>query len=112
MKPNYDKIYTNIIQELGRYEGNKITCLLNKKDKNALDVIKLNELLFEPQTKNANKCNHRHRAYDIDAISEILKYQKQHNLNNSQLACHFKISRTTIQNWKRKLMMFNAVDFE
>ena len=34
-------------------------------------------------------------------ILEILQYQKNNNLNNNQLADHFKLSRNTITKWKK-----------
>lgn len=101
MKPNYDKIYKSIIIKLGLYGKKEITYLLNKKDKSVLDILKLNELLFGIQTKEAKKLNHKYRAYDEKTVRYILDYQKHKKLTNKKVAELFGISRTTITKWHK-----------
>ncbi|WP_419867928.1 helix-turn-helix domain-containing protein [Chryseobacterium sp. CT-SW4] len=98
-QPNYKKIYTDIINK--KYPEKLTTCktLLLKNKLSFLDVIKLNQKIFgNNETLSGNQ---RHRSYDVKTIFEILDYQKKHNLNNSQLAIHFKLSRNTVAKWKK-----------
>lgn len=99
-KPNYRKIYEDMIRikfpdKLGDYQG-----VLSKKELSALDVIKLNASLFGTFREEVN-INGRHRSYSRSDIFEILDYQKKRRLNNSQLALHFGLSRNTVAHWKK-----------
>lgn len=66
-----------------------------------MEVIKLNQLIFDQINKNAEIVNQRHRSYNIHDIKQILEYQKINKLNNTQLATHYKLSRTTVAKWKK-----------
>ena len=98
---NYKKIYQDILDM--KFPEKKEQCLsvLNKKELSMLDVIDLNQKIFGKSDKQTNIFNQRHRSYDKSAILEILEYQTVNNLNNSELAKHFKISRNTITKWRK-----------
>ncbi|MBB4807868.1 hypothetical protein HNP38_003184 [Chryseobacterium defluvii] len=99
--PDYKRIYHDII--IKKYPDKKDKCqlLLEKQDLSALDIIKLNSLIFG---KTNREFNQRYKSYSRSAIREILKYQAENNLNNTQLAHHFKLSRNTVTKWKRLLL--------
>lgn len=102
-KPDYRKIYSDIIEM--KYPEKKEACkdILSKKALNSLDIIRLNRLVFGIRNKEANNFNQQHRSYDRTAIIEILEYQQNHKLNNIQLANYFKISRNSVTKWKRMI---------
>lgn len=99
--PDYKRIYNDIL--IKRYPQKKKICrgILEKEKLSALDVIKLNSLIFETKNKEASIFNQQHRSYDKSAILDILNYQKKNNLNNTQIALHFKLSRNSIARWKK-----------
>lgn len=97
-RPFYHRIYTDLI--IKKYPEKIEECknILSKKELSFLDIISLNEKIFG---NNKEFDNQRLRSYNEDAIFRILEYQKKHNLNNSQLAIHFKLSRNTVARWKK-----------
>ena len=68
-----------------------------------MDVIHLNDTLFRNKSKKTQEIDQTHRSYDKNTINWILNYQEKHQLNNTQLANHFKLSRNTVTNWKKLL---------
>ncbi|MFY7845263.1 MULTISPECIES: transposase [Chryseobacterium] len=97
-KPNYKQIYNDLLME--KYPQKKQLCesLLLKDELSFMDVIKLNNLIFG---NNNNSVNQKFRSYNKESIMEILEYQKKNNLNNHQLASHFKMSKNTVSKWKK-----------
>lgn len=101
--PDYKKIYSDIITRKYPEKRERCSYYLLKKELNSMDIIKLNDIIFE----NDDRQKHTpHRSYDMNTILEILNYQKKNNLNNSQIALHFKISRNTITKWKRDIRAY------
>ena len=96
VKPNYQKIYQDIIK---RNFPEKIeqTKKLLKKNMNVLDIMKVSEIL------NANKTveNQKHKSYDLNSVLEILKFQQKNNYTNTYTADKFKISRNTVAKWRK-----------
>lgn len=97
--PDYRMIYKDIIQVkfpelLPEYEG-----LLQKEYLNFFEIKALNERLFGVKNKEQQLLEHRYRSYDKQTILRMLRYQKEHKLNNSQLVNHFKLSRNTVTHW-------------
>lgn len=74
--------------------------ILEKETLSELDVIKINSIIFTGN-KSIEQFNSKLKAYHKTTILEILQYQKNNNLNNNQLADHFKLSRNTITKWKK-----------
>lgn len=78
---------------------------LRKKELLVLDIIKLNQLIFENNNKETEVFNQRHRSYSRSDIFQILDYQKKYKYNNTQLANHFKLSRNTVAKWKKMFLV-------
>ena len=99
-QPDYKKIYADIIKR--RFPEKSIDCkaLLQKEELSTLDIITLNKKIFGNSGKDYEIFNQRHRSYKPSSIKYILNYQKKNNLNNTQLALHFKLSRNTIAKWR------------
>ncbi|MEI3791144.1 MULTISPECIES: helix-turn-helix domain-containing protein [unclassified Chryseobacterium] len=102
--PDYKRIYTDLINE--KYPDKKEACrtILSKKTLSILDVIACSNILTDKEDKNTLIFNQKHRFYDKQSILEILNYQEKYGYNNAQLARHFKLSRNTVANWKKKLI--------
>ncbi|MDH0658616.1 helix-turn-helix domain-containing protein [Empedobacter sp. GD03865] len=99
--PNYKRIYSDILTK--KYPEKKEVCSqINKKENlSVLDIISLNEKIFGTNPSH----NQKLRSYFKSDIIKILDYQKKHNLNNSQLASHFNLSRNTVAKWKKKFLV-------
>lgn len=69
-----------------------------------MDVITLNSKIFNLNDKDTLTFNQKHKSYDEQTILEMLNYQQKHELNNVELANHFKLSRNTIAKWKKCYM--------
>ena len=99
-KPNYKQIYTDILDT--KYLAKKENCkdILKKEELSAMDVLELNKRIFG-ETGNENQ---RYRSYSKSDILEILDYQDENQLNNVELANHYRLSRNTVAKWKRQFM--------
>lgn len=100
-EPDYKKIFTDIILKKGRKPDRKSLQILKKKNLTTLDVLLLNDLIFNTNCRQTDIFNQKHRSYSEEAILKILNYQKTNRLNNVQLANHFKLSRNTVTKWKK-----------
>lgn len=100
LKPDYKKIYTDI---LAKYPERRALCkeILCKENLSEVDIINLNQKIFGLPDKETKIFNQRHRSYTKPSILTILDYQQKYKLNNVQLAHKFNISRNTITKWKR-----------
>ena len=98
-KPNYKKIYMDIIAD--KFPDKQTLCnpILSKATLSTLDVIKLNSIIFNQSPKNST--NGKLKMYDKETIQSILNYQTVNNLNNIEVAKHFNLSRNTISKWKK-----------
>ncbi|WP_300669955.1 helix-turn-helix domain-containing protein [Soonwooa sp.] len=99
--PNYHKIFRDIIAHDFPNIGEDCESILSKASLNSQDVINLNQKIFNSKNDRTSE-NPKFRSYDLQTIREILKYQRKHELNDTQLAIHFSISRNTIRMWKTK----------
>ncbi|MDH6252964.1 DNA-binding transcriptional regulator YiaG [Chryseobacterium sp. H1D6B] len=104
-KPNYKKIYEDILTL--KFPGKKKYCqsILSKAELSVNDVIHINDIIFQKSDRTKASQNQKHRSYDMSYILEILDYQKKHQLNNSQLAAHFGLSRNTVTKWKKQVLV-------
>lgn len=100
MQPDYKKIYSDLISEKFPLKLKDYQDFLNKKKLNCLDVIQINNLLFP--NRELENSSQKHKSYDQESILQILRYQREKELNNSQLARYFKLSRNTVALWKDK----------
>ncbi|MGK6344430.1 helix-turn-helix domain-containing protein [Chryseobacterium sp. DT-3] len=101
MIPNYKLIFTDILDQ--KYPQKKEYCknILNKTEINELDVINLNQIIFGNKSK-VSTINQKFKAYNKSTIVEILRYQTQNHLNNTQIANHFNLSRNTVSKWRKQ----------
>ncbi|AZA46804.1 helix-turn-helix domain-containing protein [Chryseobacterium carnipullorum] len=99
--PNYNKIYNDLIERKFPEKKEKWAHLLSKEIKNSLELIKINNIIFNHQNKETDFLNQRLRSYDEESIKKILQYQISNRLNNQQTANVFKLSRNTVAKWKR-----------
>ncbi|PQA96892.1 hypothetical protein B0A69_02165 [Chryseobacterium shigense] len=106
-QPNYTKIYNDLIERNFPEKKEEFEDLLSKKIKNSLDLIKINNMIFNHQNKETNFFNQRLRSYDEESIKKILKYQISNQLNNRQTANLFKLSRNTVSKWKKIFALKN-----
>ncbi|KQS89990.1 transposase [Chryseobacterium sp. Leaf394] len=99
--PNYKLIFSDIIDL--KHPDKRVACknLLEKDDLSALDIIKLNTIIFGNSGKDAEIFNQKHRTYSQTDIKQIIEYQKKNKLSNIQVARDFKMSRNTISKWKK-----------
>ncbi|MGG5208014.1 helix-turn-helix domain-containing protein [Chryseobacterium sp. MIQD13] len=103
-RPNYRKIYIDLINE--KYPEKKhLLDTLKDEQWLAIDVIKINDRLFNHQDKQKNTLSQKHRSYDKQTIFRILDYQKKNKLNNVQLARVFNISRNSVAKWKKLFLI-------
>jgi hypothetical protein len=102
--PDYKRIYSDIIDKKFPDRKQEYFYFLEKDSLSILDIIKLNQKIFGTSNKQNLAFNQMHRAYDEEAIIEILNYQKNNNMNNSQLAVHFKLSRSTVTKWRKNFL--------
>lgn len=101
MIPDYKQIYMDILRE--KFPEKLIDCKIKsklEKLQTAIDVVRLNQLIFEETDFTVECKNQRLRSYDEESILNILSYQKKNDLTNLQVSDHFKISRNTITKWK------------
>ncbi|MFY7811459.1 MAG: helix-turn-helix domain-containing protein [Flavobacterium sp.] len=98
--PNYKKIFLDMI--IKRYPQKKELCepILSKKSINHFDILQLSEIINPKKDKDYRKFNSKLQSYNQETILEILEYQKEYQLNNTETALHFKMSRNTIKKWK------------
>ncbi|KMQ60821.1 transposase [Chryseobacterium sp. BLS98] len=101
IKPNYKKIYTDLI--LKKFPEKMSVCLsiLEKDNFCLLDIFTVNKLIFDIPGKETSVFNQKLRSYDEETIEKILTYQMKYRLNNTQVANHFKLSRNSIAKWKK-----------
>lgn len=110
MTPNYKKIYYDIIVKKYLDKISLLDSFLKKEKLTELDVIEINQKLFGSNNKENRNLNGKYQSYNLQSISKILEFQRKNNLNNSQLAKHFKISRNSVAKWKKipTIIMINS----
>lgn len=101
MRPNYSKIYRDMLQSEHpeKLKDPKIQRQL-KKLNTTEDVLKFNEKLFQ-QSKENQENNQKLKTYDKKTILKLLQYQDKHGFSTSYMSKKYKISRTTFLNWRK-----------
>lgn len=103
--PDYHRIYKDLI-EMKYPEKKEITGnIMKKKNLSYKDMEQLNELIFGIPDKNMALENRNHRSYQLEDIRYILKFQLKNNINNTETARYFKLSRNTVTHWKKKVKL-------
>ncbi|MFL9832405.1 helix-turn-helix domain-containing protein [Chryseobacterium terrae] len=101
IKPDYKKIYKDLLKMKFPEKEEECLSLLQKENFSQLDVIKIEVIIFGKTQNEGLLSNGSHRSYDKSTIFKILDYQKKKNLNNSELAKHYGLSRNTVAKWKK-----------
>lgn len=101
MRPNYKKIYYDMLklEHPEKLQDPKIKELLGKLNTTE-DILKFNEKIFE-QSKESQINNQKLKTYDKETMFKLLQYQNKHSFSTSYMSRKYKISRTTIMNWKK-----------
>jgi len=98
--PNYKRIYTDLIcKEFP--EEKQLLEFIKQKELTAIDIIKIDNKLCDLRKLGIVNDSQKHKAYDKSTILQILYYQEKNNLNNTQTATHFRVSRNSIAKWKK-----------
>lgn len=100
--PNYKRIYKDFIAIHSPNKAGDCNSILSKQELCALDIIRLNTILFQQERKLNKNYKSAHKCYDIKTIQQILDHQKRHQLNNVETAKYFKMSRNTLAKWKKE----------
>ncbi len=101
-KVKYKKIYSDLIRKLFPEKVQLLETFMHKNELSPLEVIQLNQKIFDSSHTENFDINQKFKSYNSEMIYKILNYQKTHQLNNSQLAKHFNLSRNTVTVWKKK----------
>jgi hypothetical protein len=96
-QPDFKQIYRDILLRKYPEKYNACEGLLLKRELLTLDILKINTLIFGISEKNSQK----YRSYKESDILCMLEYQRKNQLNNTQLAVHFKLSRNTVAKWRK-----------
>ncbi|SHF12767.1 helix-turn-helix domain-containing protein [Chryseobacterium vrystaatense] len=101
MRPNYKKIYYDMLrlEHPEKLKDPKIKELLGKLDTTE-DILNFNDRIFE-QSKESQVNNQKLKTYDKKTMLKLLQYQNKHGFSTSYMSRKYKISRTTIMNWKK-----------
>ncbi|CAA7197412.1 helix-turn-helix domain-containing protein [Chryseobacterium potabilaquae] len=102
---NYKLIFCDILEKKCPEKKDKCEGILAKENLSVLDIIELNKKIFGPIDKETDRFDQNHKSYTESSILQILDYQKDNQLNNSQIALHFKLSRHTVAKWKKRYQM-------
>lgn len=105
-RPDYKRIYQDMIMKKFPEKADLFSVILKKESLSFFDILTINKLISGTQEKEIHAFDQMLKSYDKGTIKKILEYQKKNNLNNSQLAIHFKLSRNTITKWKK---IFNEI---
>lgn len=99
---NYKRIFEDILKIKYPQKMDKVLPLLYENELSSIDVLKINNMIFEVKQTEGSL---NHRTYNRSDIVKILEYQKENNLTNTAVAKHYKMSRNTISKWKKKFLV-------
>lgn len=99
--PDYKTIYKDLIYKKYPEKINLFHLLFNKDFISSIEIVRLNKILFGYIDSEAKEYNKKLKSYDKRSILNILVFQKKNNLNNTQTAKHFTVSRNTIAKWRK-----------
>ncbi|WP_312994684.1 helix-turn-helix domain-containing protein [Chryseobacterium flavum] len=100
-QPNYKQIYLDIIDMKFPHKKTECEKILKKKMLSAIDIMELNNRIFGTKDQNLKKINQKLRSYNESDILRILDYQRNHRMNNLQVAKLFGLSKNTLTKWRR-----------
>lgn len=106
---NYELLYTDFVTESVHFSEQEKAEMLKELTGNGKErityktLLRLNGIIARKvrrehlQSKYATQL----KAYDRPFIQSVLKYQKKYGLTNSDISKQFKISRNTVNRWKK-----------
>jgi DNA-binding protein Fis len=98
--PNYNKIYSDLIERKFPERRIELNSLLSKEINTSLKFIEIHRSIFTHERKEIYAFNQKLHSYDQISIRKIIEYQKMNKLNNTQTSKLFGISRNTLAKWK------------
>src|SRR5690606_12509075 len=98
--PNYGNIYKDLFRMRYPQYYKEFKSLLDKEELNYFDIQRTHNRLLK-ENVHLKKENQKYKAYDKETILKMLHYGKINNLNNTELAKHFNLSRNTVTKWKK-----------
>lgn len=98
---DYKKLYQDLITHKYPNKIEECRSILEKNKIIGFDILMLQRKLSGNFTREDSISDQRYKSYDTSTIKKILLFQKNNNLNNTQLALHFKLSRNTVSKWKK-----------
>lgn len=106
IRPHYSRIYRDLIALKFPNHLHEFQEFIVKDNLTDFEIEELNKRLFKIKSKEQNKLLQRYKAYNEKTIMKILRYQKKHQLTNTQVAGHFNVSRNTITSWRKTFSYF------
>lgn len=106
-KPNYIKIYTDLINSKFPEKFSLIDLFKDKEELSVLDILIINNILFG-KIELQDLSNPRHKSYDLETIKYIIDYQRQNQLTNTAISKLFHVSRNSVAKWKTVLLDFKV----
>ncbi|KPE50892.1 transposase [Chryseobacterium indologenes] len=103
-RPDYRKIYTDMVNERYPDKKGEIKSILSKENLSMMDVITCSSIISGKEDEKTFSFNQKHRFFDEYSILHILDFQKKNGYNNTQISRHFKLSRNTISKWKKRYL--------
>lgn len=104
-KPDYNRIYKDLIQTWFPEQKDELLPLIAVDITTSLDVIHVNNELFDKRSKDTQNYNQKLRSYDIPSIIKIIGYQQENFLTIKEISELFGVSRNTVAKWKDKRLV-------
>lgn len=102
-KPDYNRIYKDLIEAWFPEQKEELLSLISVDITTSLDVIQINNELFNKKSKDVQNYNQKLRSYDIPSIIRIVGYQQENFLTIKEISELFSVSRNTVAKWKDKV---------
>lgn len=101
LRPDYKRIYLDILEKKFPGKINDCRSLLEKEHLRVVDIQELNQMVFGLSDEMIARENRKYCSYSKSDILHMLDYQKKNRLNNIELARYFNLSRNTVAKWKK-----------
>ncbi|WP_407404052.1 helix-turn-helix domain-containing protein [Chryseobacterium sp.] len=98
---DYRRLYRDLISYKYPNKIEECRSILEKDNIIGFDILMLQKKLAFNFTREDSISDQRYKSYDESTIKKILQFQEKNQLNNTQLALHFKLSRNTVSKWKK-----------
>ncbi|MDN3705872.1 helix-turn-helix domain-containing protein [Myroides ceti] len=102
-KPDYNRIYKDLVESWFPEQKEELVSLISVDITTSLDVIQVNNKLFNKKSKDTQNYNQKLRSYDIPSIIRIVGYQQENFLTIKEISELFGVSRNTVAKWKDKV---------